>query len=79
MRRTVNIGVLIGALFCVLVAFFCMSSSLSRSIGELDDAYGQSKARLAELQNDQAALKDTLASVAAMLILRIRRVLFMAI
>ena len=63
MRRTVNIWVLIGALFCVLVAFFCMSSSLSRSIGELDDAYGQRKARLAELQNDQAALKDTLASV----------------
>ena len=63
MRRTVNIWVLIGALFCVLAAFFCMSSSLSRSIGELDDAYGQSKARLAELQNDQAALKDTLASV----------------
>ena len=62
MRRTVNIWVLIGALFCVLVAFFCMSSSLSRSIGELDDAYGQSKARLAELQKDQAALKDTLAS-----------------
>ena len=61
MRRTVNIWVLIGALFCVLVAFFCMSSSLS--IGELDDAYGQSKARLAELQKDQAALKDTLASV----------------
>lgn len=29
MRRTVNIWVLIGALFCVLVAFFCMSSSLS--------------------------------------------------
>ena len=63
MRRTVNIWVLIGTLFCVLVAFFCMSSSLSRSIGELDDAYGQSKASLADLQNDQAELKDTLASV----------------
>ena len=63
MRKTVNIWVLIGLLFCVLVAFFCMSASLSQAIGELDDAYDLSKARLAELQNDQAALKDTLASV----------------
>ena len=56
MRKTVNIWVLIGLLFCVLVAFFCMSASLSQAIGELDDAYDLSKARLAELQNDQASV-----------------------
>lgn len=43
--------------------FFLHERFSSQAIGELDDAYDLSKARLAELQNDQAALKDTLASV----------------
>ena len=60
MHRTINIWVLIGSLACVLIAFFCYSSSLSGTINELNDIYDQSKVRLADLQSEQASLKATL-------------------
>lgn len=60
MRRTINVWVLIGSLACVLIAFFCYSSTLSGTIGELNDTYDQSKIRLADLQSEQASLKSTL-------------------
>lgn len=63
MRRTVNVGVLVGILAVALIVFFCMSSSLSKTIAELDETYDQAKLRLTELQNEQASLKDTLVNV----------------
>lgn len=63
MRKTMNVWVLVGMLSCVLVGFFWYSGNLTNSIGELNDAYDQNKVRLADLQNEQAELKNTLEAV----------------
>ena len=63
MRRTVNIWWLIGAVACILIAFFCYSGTLSQTIGELNDVYDSHKVRAANLQNEQNALKSTLENV----------------
>ena len=63
MRKTVNVWFLIGALACVLIVFFCYSGTLSQTIQQLNDAYNQDKIRLADLQTEEASLKNTLQDV----------------
>lgn len=60
MRRTVNIWFLIGVLACVLVAFFCFSGSLSKTVDELNAAYREGEKRLDSLESEQIALGNTL-------------------
>lgn len=63
MRKTINIWVLISLLACIMIAFFCYSSSLNSTIEELNATYDSSKIRLADLQSQQASLKSTLEKV----------------
>lgn len=60
MRRTVNIWFLIGALACVLIAFFCFSGSLSKTISELNAMHDEGQMRLEELKAEQLSLNNTL-------------------
>lgn len=63
MGKTVNIWWLIGVMGCVLIAFFCYSGTLNETIGELNNVYDSDKVRLADLQSEQASLKQTLENV----------------
>lgn len=60
MRKTINVWALIVLAACIMGGFFWYSGTLNASIVELNNAYDQSKVRLAELQNEQATLKATL-------------------
>ncbi|MEG0901887.1 MAG: septum formation initiator family protein [Clostridia bacterium] len=63
MRQTMNIWALLTALACVLLAFFCYSGTLTKSIDELDVAYDQAMLRMADLENEKASLTAKLDTV----------------
>jgi cell division protein FtsB len=60
MRRSIRVWPVLAILACMLVAFLWSSGQVTGAINQVDDKYNQSRVKLTQLQNEQAALKETL-------------------